>query len=1555
MRSSRVIARAAFILLCSVALGQQEKTGYFSLNSSRTYAPGQKVSIDMWAQNVDTLEFRVYRVNDPVKFFAQLGDAHQFGGRAPRPPHKLTWLERFHNWKHSIFVWIRDFFRAQFTAENRATIREQRSQAQQQPQGPAEVFAQIPILNSQQLVATWRQNVGSREYRWETESVAIPVKDRGAYLIEATDGKLRAYTIVVVSQMALITKTAPGTILSFAADRQTSQPVPGADTFFFVNRDQVGEAPTDRDGIVEVAVKEPRPESVQVMARTKDDFAISAPWSYWMATDPARSLTTYLYTDRPVYRPGDTVHFKAILRTRSGFTYQAPANTAFNIKISDVEGKDVFAATLKSSAMGTLHGEYVIPGNASLGDYNIEIRTGDNYAQGGSFAVQEYKKPEYQVRITPETARVLQGQPIKATIDAKYYFGEPVANGKVTWVVHRERAYNGLNMWGEDVDEDNGDIPAEGDEEGSPTSDREANYYGQQTEENKGTLDANGQLQITIATEFDAQKHSDIAYRIEARVTDEGNREISGHNYVLATYGSFRIGASPTSYVYDVGSTAQLNIEARDYDGKPVQTPFHVVLESWDYRDRRGTQWFSTDGQTDANGHGEVKVPIKKGGSMRAYVTAPTTNNRTLEESAYIWVPDRDWLWWGGERERIQIIPDQKAYKPGQTAKVVIMAGPDPVNILVTSEGLGLLNKQVVHSRGGPITVQVPIRQENAPNFYLAAAFLKDNKLHQGSKSINVVPDAYKLNVQLQPSKQQFQPGEAASYTILAEDAQGRPAAAEFSFGVVDEAIYAIRPEATTDIMKFFYGRVFNRVNTDSSLSYYFHGEAGKKAMKLANVRRHRWMAEIKPERLVEPKIRKAFPDTAFWVADVNTGADGKATVKFIFPDSLTTWRTTTRGITADSMVGSAVEKVIVRKNVMVRVVAPRFFRQGDEVTISAIVHNYLPNAKTAHVSMELKGLEVVDGATRDVNVQSRGDVKVDWRVKAQNVVGVSVLAKALTNQESDAMELTLPVIPYGVKMAIPTSGSLSEANGETAQNINLPNPAGGSGRSFQDLQVELSPSTAGAIFGALEYLTSYPYGCTEQTMSSFLPDVIVGDAIKQLGLKPAMDEAELKKKIDAGVKRLYEFQHEDGGWGWWQTDDSHVFMSSYVLAGLSQAKRIGYDVDQDRLLKAQAWVRQAFFGDKRIVADLRAYMAYSLALSGMTDKTVLDSVWEQRSDLTPYGAAMLGLAMHLANDPRVRELAASVEKGAIVDDQSAHWSLTRDPMLDFETDASPEATAFAAKFLAKVNPDSPLLPKAAFWLVMHRDEGYWWDSTKQTAFVVYGLIDFLKQSGELKPNFSVDVLVNDKPVLSKRFTETDAFAPTSTRLQIGPEQLGQNNRVVIRKRGQGRLYWSLRGEYYSDEKKLTNAGSFNLTLAREYFTLSPVKEGEAIRYKLDPLKAPVQSGDTLAVRLTVTGSEWKYMMVEDPIPAGTEFIEHDNLYNLTDKPSWWNWWYTRREFHDDRAAFFQTYFSRGAQEYVYLLKVVNPGVFRVSPAKVEPMYQPSYFATSDPLTLEVK
>ena len=136
---------------------------------------------------------------------------------------------------------------------------------------------------------------------------------------------------------------------------------------------------------------------------------------------------------------------------------------------------------------------------------------------------------------------------------------------------------------------------------------------------------------------------------------------------------------------------------------------------------------------------------------------------------------------------------------------------------------------------------------------------------------------------------------------------------------------------------------------------------------------------------------------------------------------------------------------------------------------------------------------------------------------------------------------------------------------------------------------------------------------------------------------------------------------------------------------------------------------------------------------------------------------------------------------------------------------------------------------------------------------------------------------------------------------------------------------------------------------------LVPGRDGEKIVYDTVPLNGAVASGDIVAVRLTVTGSEWKYLMVEDPIPAGTEFIERDNLYELKSKPPWWEYFFTRREMHDDRMAIFQTYFPQGQKEYFYLLKVVNPGMFTVSPARVQPMYQPNFMATTESRRLEVK
>src|SRR5262249_43148413 len=162
------------------------------------------------------------------------------------------------------------------------------------------------------------------------------------------------------------------------------------------------------------------------------------------------------------------------------------------------------------------------------------------------------------------------------------------------------------------------------------------------------------------------------------------------------------------------------------------------------------------------------------------------------------------------------------------------------------------------------------------------------------------------------------------------------------------EAIYAIRPDAAQDIVKFFYGSTYNRVATTSSLAYYFSGAAGKRQMRLTELRPSSAVGQLKPEKLLQPKVRKAFPDTALWIADVKTDDSGKAVVRVDFPDALTTWRATARAVTPDTRVGSAVQKTIVRKNVILRLAVPRFFTQGDEVIVSVLVHNYLPTDKAA-------------------------------------------------------------------------------------------------------------------------------------------------------------------------------------------------------------------------------------------------------------------------------------------------------------------------------------------------------------------------------------------------------------------------------------------------------------------------------------------------------------------------------------------------------------------------------------------------------------------------------
>jgi hypothetical protein len=372
--------------------------------------------------------------------------------------------------------------------------------------------------------------------------------------------------------------------------------------------------------------------------------------------------------------------------------------------------------------------------------------------------------------------------------------------------------------------------------------------------------------------------------------------------------------------------------------------------------------------------------------------------------------------------------------------------------------------------------------------------------------------------------------------------------------------------------------------------------------------------------------------------------------------------------------------------------------------------------------------------------------------------------------------------------------------------------------------------------------------------------------------------------------------------------------------------------------------------------AELRAAVVFALAEAGEQSLGPdLDQLWSHRADLQPEALAMTGLAMMEVHDARANQLATLLASEAVHQGDLVSWKGSYLPLLDYDEIDDTEATAYAVRFLAKVNPGQPLLPGAAQWLMLARDGGIWWNSTEQTAMVLFGLVDYLAASHELESDFAVQVLVNDRVAGERHFTAADAQSGSALTIDVDAGQLyaDANNVRIVRRGSSGRVYWSVRGQYFSTIKSAFQSGSMSLNLTRDYFKLQSVQKDGKIVYSLMPLNGTAQVGDVLAVHEAINGTSMQYLLLEDPIPAGVEFIQNEASYPIDQRPAGWYDWFTRREFHDDHATFFASDFT-GRQEIFYMVRVVNPGTFQISPSRVQPMYQHGVQATSDSLQLRV-
>src|ERR1041384_1886086 len=1235
---------------------------FFSLSTTRTFGTSENPRLWLDHRNIDSLDFRVYRINDPQRFFTQLSDPHQLGEDernqvATNISARRSLLERIRAVKIWAYSGIRNYFRQQLKQNTRKTFNQKFRDTDSTKRVPLNVadYPRVPLLNSNQLLTSWREQLPHLENQYDQRSIPLGKRESGVYLVEAVGGELRAYTIIVVTDLAMVEKLSPsGDLLVYAVDRKSGEP--RADTRVEIVRERatIASGRTNNDGIFRTKMPgqeeetEPTGEEANnsnfvILASNQENFAISDLESFYFSNfgEEAGKVQGYIYTDRPVYRPNHKVFFKGILR---GFDehrqYRAVKGDKVSVTIKDSNDARVFQQELQLSKRGTFNGEFTLAEEAPLGIYHIEAATEDGESSG-TFEVAEYKKPEYKVSVTTPQKFAPAGSKTKFNVDARYFFGSPVSNAEVQYYIYRSRYYPYFN----DTED-----PVEDSDEDAEYSQYD-NYYTDLVGEGEGKLDSSGHVQV----DFDIPAGSendvwDFQYRLEALVTDSSRRSINGGSSLIATRGSVIARATSDRYVYTKDQTATITVSTTDYEGRPVSAKVSLkfVSRNWikvehkeneydpDYKVQEN-ELSSADVTTDREGHAEYKLPLTSSGNIAIKTVVHDVGKQSVSVGGFIWVATPDERWAGSEYYSenvgsIKLVPDKKSYRPGDTAHVLAILPKERANLLVTTELDNVMYTRHLNVPGKTTIIDVPIEKYYAPNVFLNVTFVRDGDMYTSDQRLVVPARDKMLNLEVISNKEEYKPRETASYTILARDADGAPVPdAEVSLGVVDEAIYSISPDFSGNIRQQFYGLLYNEVETHLSVSFSLRGFASDKPVDLASTKPSYQLADFKNEsEPVQPTIRKNFQDTAFWEANALTGKDGRATVKFRLPDNLTTWRATARGVTADTKVGVARQKVIARKDVIMRLETPRFLTEGDTVTLSGIVHNYLKQDKSTQISISVLGARLLGPAQQTVTIPKQGEHRFDWQVSAFATGEVRLLAKALTNTESDAVELGLDVVPRGLHETKSTRWTTSDENSQQEFTIDL--PPNTDSRSRQ-LHIEATPSISGTLLGALDYLTTYPYGCTEQTMSSFLPNIIVSQTLKEFKTASIRNNNDLKTKVERGRNRLYSFQHEDGGWGWWKDDQSDPFMTAYVVDGLTLAKQAGFEIDEERVAHGREKLQNMLDSENTRDTDTRALMVYALAESGGTDSKHIEKLFAERNNLQPYGRALLALSLsHLKN-----------------------------------------------------------------------------------------------------------------------------------------------------------------------------------------------------------------------------------------------------------------------------------------------------------------------------------
>ncbi|MBU1218884.1 hypothetical protein KKF34_19770 [Myxococcota bacterium] len=1261
-----------------------------------------------------------------------------------------------------------------------------------------------------------------------------------------------------------------------------------------------------------------------------------------------------IFTERGIYKPGETILFKAFIRKERGEKMFAISGEAFKVSLMGPHGDVIETKEFVSNDFGSLSGSFITIPTGKSGYHELKVIRKSEVIASTQVLVSSFRKPKFKVKITHLKPSLTKGEKMATAVEGRYLFGSPMVGGVLTYSIYSSP----------------GNFAPEGYDDF--TFDPDTGYSRMETLETaKASLSPEGKFRIEKL--LTPVRPGPVLITVQGEVQDIDRQSISRISNFILHPAEHYVGLRVVNEEPEVRKPIHFEAVTLDHQGKPVSgKPVKIGIYRRVYKWNWESDSFDMYQQYNEN-YNDILVSdckltklkekfkcsgiIKEPGSYKVIARTKDSKGNTAESAQYFYVSgEGDAAMGRSTFVPIRLTLNKKSYIVGESGKVLVTSPFKKASVLLTIENHGIIYKQVHKVKNGVNWLNFPIPLEAYPNGFVSVYLLTPrttNKKDGAGRDLGVSQHRigyaplmtstkrHSMGISITTSKEKAKPGDEVDVKVALKSPEGNPIEGEVALMVVDESVLSLTDFQTPDPQKAIFKKIALNVNITDSRSE-MEG-ALRTLYGMTHPGGDGDSSPPKPTKDSNP-VRKNFKNTIYFNPFLKTDLGGEVKAKISLPDNVTTYRIMAVAMDRKYRFGSSSKEITVNKPLMVEPALPRFIIHEDKISAGVVAHNMTTKPVKATVTIEAKGIKILSALRSSVTIYPQKPVEIPFEMKA-DTIGEAKFTFILAgeNGDMDRVQTSIPIKPLVRTRTHFTTGMTDDSH---TMNLDFPKNALTGGM----LALEVTSNPMAPLKESVDFLVKYPYGCVEQTTSSTYPLLALMDILPTMGSSKHKPE-KLKAMAQTGIYRLLKMSTNWGGLSYWPGgSDPHLYGTAYAMLAVNAALDKGLHLPAD-FHKGITKYLEGKLNESNVPFNEESFIVYVLSRGKKNYASSIFRLFKNRKKLSIEGKSYLMMTMLAVNknDPRIDTVLSELV-GSF--DENGKIQIKEDR--DYDLFGSSLKT-YSVVLMALLESDkySVLAHKIMKKIMISMKDGYF-GTTQQTTFALMALAAYVKKLNisVIPPVFKVTL---DGKSLNFNGSGTSIFVHNfdfPSVIAKGKQKLT----ITSLKKGKP-VFFTLKTKFSETPPK--NGVTAYSTGISVYKRIEDVKGNAAME---------IQGGKVVRVRLFVhipsSVGKVRYLAIDDPLPSGLEAINtdlatsakvttgNDTAYNLAS--------YTEsnisfREFREDRVLFFADSINSGFWEFTYLARATTIGSGFVPPVSVHAMYDPETHASSNPSRLTVK